>query len=298
MEDPEALRPERLLRTQPKLALVMVGLPARGKTDIARKLARYLRWRGHETRVFNVGDYRRRSLGSRHPASFFDPDNLEAERARRDVAYEALHDMLQWLEVGGQIGIYDATNTTRARRDLIRQECRAARVRPIFIESICNDPELIEANVRANKLASPDYAGMGSDEAVADFLARIELYAKAYEPVSDESASFIKVIDVGRQVVANRIHGYIPARIVYFLMNIHAQNRPIWFTRHGQSEDNVQGLLGGDSALSPGGRAYAMALKQLVGERFPNGIEVLTSTLRRVRSGMSTTRSATVRVSS
>lgn len=37
------------------LAIVLVGLPARGKTFTAAKLTRYLRWLGHETKHFNVG---------------------------------------------------------------------------------------------------------------------------------------------------------------------------------------------------------------------------------------------------
>ena len=32
-----------------KLAVVMVGLPARGKTFVARKLQRYLSWLGYRT---------------------------------------------------------------------------------------------------------------------------------------------------------------------------------------------------------------------------------------------------------
>ena len=40
----------------PSLALVMVGLPARGKTHMARRVARYLRWLGVRTKVFNVGN--------------------------------------------------------------------------------------------------------------------------------------------------------------------------------------------------------------------------------------------------
>ena len=36
----------------------MVGLPARGKTYISRKLSRYLNWIGINTRVFNLGEYR------------------------------------------------------------------------------------------------------------------------------------------------------------------------------------------------------------------------------------------------
>ena len=57
------------------LALVMVGLPARGKTYLARKIRRYLSWLGYRTRGFNVGEYRRKRLGARQPHDFFDPDN-------------------------------------------------------------------------------------------------------------------------------------------------------------------------------------------------------------------------------
>ena len=41
--------------------ICMVGLPARGKTYIAKKLCRYLNWIGITTRVFNVGEYRRQA---------------------------------------------------------------------------------------------------------------------------------------------------------------------------------------------------------------------------------------------
>ena len=41
--------------------ICMVGLPARGKTYIAKKLARYLNWIGITTKVFNVGEYRRQA---------------------------------------------------------------------------------------------------------------------------------------------------------------------------------------------------------------------------------------------
>ncbi|KAL9076055.1 MAG: hypothetical protein Q9157_003783 [Trypethelium eluteriae] len=42
-----------------KLVIVMVGLPARGKSYITKKLARYLNWLQHDTRIFNVGEKRR-----------------------------------------------------------------------------------------------------------------------------------------------------------------------------------------------------------------------------------------------
>lgn len=42
-----------------KLVIVMVGLPARGKSYITNKLTRYLNWLQHDCRVFNVGNTRR-----------------------------------------------------------------------------------------------------------------------------------------------------------------------------------------------------------------------------------------------
>ncbi|KAI9759128.1 MAG: hypothetical protein M4579_002575 [Chaenotheca gracillima] len=46
-----------------KLVIVMVGLPARGKSYITKKVARYLNWLQHDTRIFNVGERRRVAAG-------------------------------------------------------------------------------------------------------------------------------------------------------------------------------------------------------------------------------------------
>jgi broad specificity phosphatase PhoE len=266
-----------------KLAIVMVGLPARGKTFIARKVARYLSWSGHSTRVFNVGAYRRDRLGSFQPHSFFDPDNVEAHRARTELMHVALKDMLAWMRHDeSEVGVYDATNSTRARRAVVRQECEAAGHRVVFIESICDDPDIIDANVRQTKLFSPDYAGIPPDEAVHDFRLRIAHYARVYEPLGDEEGSFIKIVDVGRTVIAHRIEGYLPARLVFFLLNVHIEPRSIWLTRHGESEHNVEGRIGGDAPLSPRGAVYAVRLAAAMRERAKGAsFAVWTSTLRR-----------------
>lgn len=41
----------------------MVGLPARGKSYITKKIARYLSWQQHDARIFNVGNRRRVAAG-------------------------------------------------------------------------------------------------------------------------------------------------------------------------------------------------------------------------------------------
>jgi len=265
----------------PKLALVMVGLPARGKTYIARKLARYLCWLGHPTRVFNVGSYRRERHGSRHPAEWFSPSSKEGERLRTEVAMEALEDMLAWIRGGGRVGIYDATNTTKARRRRVQERCEREGLKVLFIESICTDQSIIDATVRETKLHSPDYVGFAPEEAVRDFLERIGHYEGVYESLDDETQSYIQLIDVGRRAVCNRTQGYLTARLVFFLMNLHITPRPIWLTRHGESVHNVRGLIGGDSPLSYRGELYAQALAEFVKNRAVDGLTVWTSALRR-----------------
>lgn len=263
-------------------AIVMVGLPARGKTYMARKLGRYLSWLGYETAVFNVGNYRRATFGADVPASFFDPSNPDGVAARRKVAMAALDDLQDWHENrGGQIAIYDATNSTRMRRKLVRERLEEAGLRVLFLESVCDDEAIIEANIRATKLRAPDYANVSAEQAVADFRARIAHYERAYEPIEDDALSYIKLIDIGRQLVLNRISGYVPGRIVNFLMNLHVLPRPIWITRHGQSLANVAGVIGSDEALSPAGREFARNLKDWVDSQEVDELVIWTSTLQR-----------------
>jgi broad specificity phosphatase PhoE/predicted kinase len=267
-----------------KLAVVMVGLPARGKTFIARKVARYLSWLGHKTRVYNVGAYRRERLGSHQHHSFYDPANEAGQAARLEMAMAALDDMLRWMQdEGGEVGIYDATNTTRERRALVRDRCVAAGLEVVFIESICDDPAILAANVREKEMHSPDYAGIPREEAAHDFRERIGHYDRAYGRVGDDEGSYIKIIDVGRTVVAHRIEGYLPARLVFFLVNFHIQPRSVWLTRHGESEHNVAGRIGGDAPLSRSGVTYAEALARCLSaeKKADPPFVVWTSTLRR-----------------
>lgn len=275
----------------------MVGLPARGKSSVARRLLRYLSWLGYRTRVFNLGDYRRRVLGGGQGPDFFAPDNAEGVRQRDQMAKLALADIGEWFslpdEEAGHVAIFDATNSTRERRAWLLAEAEAMGAQAMFVESITDDDELIGANVREKQLHSPDFADLPSDAAAADFRERLAHYGQVYEPVGDagdeDHLSYAKVIDAGRQVIANRIQGYVPTRAATILMNMHLVPRPILLTRHGQSEDNAAGRIGGDSALTAAGRTYAKALSAWVSDEFAEGPPaVWTSTLRRARDTAAT----------
>eukprot|EP00252_Welwitschia_mirabilis_P010042 TRINITY_DN23090_c0_g1_i1.p1 TRINITY_DN23090_c0_g1~~TRINITY_DN23090_c0_g1_i1.p1 ORF type:complete len:739 (+),score=158.26 TRINITY_DN23090_c0_g1_i1:395-2611(+) len=268
-----------------QLAIVLVGLPARGKTFTAAKLTRYLRWLGHDTKHFNVGKYRRLKHGLNQSADFFRADNQEGVDARNEVAALAMEDMLAWMQEGGQVGIFDATNSTRQRRNMIMKMAEG-KCKIIFLETICNDQAIIDRNIRLKIQQSPDYANEPNFEVgLADFKIRLSNYEKVYEPV--EEGSFIKMIDMvsghGGQIQVNNISGYLPGRIVFFLVNTHLTPRPILLTRHGESRDNVRGRIGGDSVLSEAGEKYAKKLADFVNKRLKSerAASIWTSTLQR-----------------
>lgn len=47
--------------------------------------------------------------------------------------------MLTWLNKEGRIAIYDATNCTRSRREMVVKRCAHENIKVVFIESICTD---------------------------------------------------------------------------------------------------------------------------------------------------------------
>jgi broad specificity phosphatase PhoE len=269
--------------TENKLALIMVGLPARGKSFTARKMERYLTWLGYRTRAFNLGEYRRKRFPGHQPHEFFDPTNRATLEFRDQLAEDALDDMLAWLIADGDVAIYDATNTTRERRAFVTKRCAAVGVELLFVESVCDDAEIIEENIRATKVGSPDYAGHDPDAAVVDFRKRIAHYASTYAQVADDEGPYVRLIDAGRLVIIHEIEGYLPSRVVSFVMNLHHASPPIWLTRHGESISNLQGKIGSDSDLAPRGHRYARSLVGYMMRTVPDydRLVVWTSSLQR-----------------
>lgn len=252
--------------------IAMVGLPARGKTYIAKKLTRYLKWIGMNTRVFNVGEYRRQATEAYKNHDFFRSDNEAAIVIRSKCAQDALEDMCGWLmEESGEVAVYDATNTTYTRRQMIYDTVvEKYGFKLFFVESICEDPSIVEANIREVKVHSPDYTDMNKDEALRDFTLRIEHYKATYQPLDEEmekNLSFMKVFNAGEKVLVHRHEGHIQSRVVYYLMNIHIIPRSIYLTRHGESVFNLCGRIGGDSELSERGQEYARALAKYISEQ-------------------------------
>lgn len=274
--------------------IALVGLPARGKTYISKKMTRYLNWIGMNTRVFNLGDYRRNKTKAEEGTGrradrdhhFFNPDNPEGMKIREEVCCQALDDVFTWLDQGGEVAVFDATNTTRQRRELLyRRVVLEKGFKLFFVESICDDSVIVEANIRAVKVTSPDYADIGDkDEAVSDFKQRIQHYVDQYQTLDETmepSYSFMKIFNGGKKVSVYQHEGHIQSRIVYFLMNIRVVPRTIYLCRHGQSMYNEQQRLGGDSELTDCGQLYSTQLGEYINQLQDDNVVVWTSWLRR-----------------
>ncbi|RCK63546.1 6-phosphofructo-2-kinase 1 [Candida viswanathii] len=282
-----------------KLVIVMVGLPARGKSYITNKLTRYLNWLQHDCRVFNVGNTRRKDKlnagpetqplpdsstptetrsptearsPQQHDAAFFNPDNKDSTALREKWAMDTLDQLLDYVITGtGSVGIFDATNSTKARRRRILkkiQDRSNGELKVLFLESVCSDPNIIESNIRL-KLSGPDYKDMDPKVALDDFVGRLHNYEKAYQTIDEEEEKvpgfqYVKMIDVGKKVVSYNIKGFLASQTIYFLLNFNLCERQIWITRHGESTDNLTGRIGGDAHLTKRGIKFSKALTQFM----------------------------------
>lgn len=96
---------ERICYVNKPHVIAMVGLPARGKTYISKKLARYLNWIGIFTKVYNLGEYRRNATSAYKSHEFFRPENQEAMAIRTECALRALEDACKWLQEKGEVAV-------------------------------------------------------------------------------------------------------------------------------------------------------------------------------------------------
>jgi len=256
------------------------------------------------TKVLNLGNTRRKMVGEK-AHSFFDANNQKAQGIldnARKLCLAELRKFLQEDEEGkhvGRVAIYDAANITEGNRKQVIEVMKGVLPRShiIFVEIIQTNKMKIDRHIRSVKIkvGMPDYKSeKDTEKAVVDYMLRVEHFQKIYVPLGkDKSLSYIKIVDDGRQVSMNKIKGFLPGRIVNYLMNLHTQPRPIYLSRHGESQYNVLKKIGGNSPLSPQGEKYAEALADWVKENVlqpakpltgnPMHARLYTSSLRRTK---------------
>ncbi len=171
-----------------KLYVAMVGLPARGKSTLAKRIRSGLEQQGIRTAIFNNGELRRMLFGLESgSAEFFNPDNTRAQRLRDQITHQNMERARAWLDEGGDVAIIDATNgTVHQRVDL----SATLRDRPVlFIECVNDDPLLLDASIR-RKTRLPEFANMTQEEALESFRKRLAYYESVYTPVRKERCGY------------------------------------------------------------------------------------------------------------
>lgn len=242
-----------------KLYVAMVGLPGRGKSTMAKRIRDGLLSEGIEAQIFNNGDVRRQLMGAESTkADFYDPDNSFGREAREMICRRNLENARNWLESGGDVAILDATNVSRTRRKFIEDNATDHPV--LFVECVNEDPLLLNACLR-RKADLPEFAGYSKEEALKCFMERVAHYESIYEPVRDEK--YWMIVDA----TANRVLDERPCEISPYYAAIREIVVSMWvknlyLARHGQTEFNVQGRIGGDPPLTAKGRAQAAELAE------------------------------------
>lgn len=250
-----------------RIVIATVGLPARGKTHTSVAIARYLRWLGVKTHVFHLGDYRRATLGPGKDVPddyFFLNASPQSVLLRNKILTKCREDIYHFLEHdNGQVAIYDAVNAISMGRRSLAKEFAKHGIQTVFIESHCSDPKIIQENVRRVKISSPDYQGWRDEDAIRDYLARIDARIPHFESMEEPDLHWIKIINAGERVVVNNCaFNYLSQRIVFYLLNLHIKSRQTYFARAGtaREEDGYKA----DADLSEEGHDYARKMSQVL----------------------------------
>jgi broad specificity phosphatase PhoE/predicted kinase len=240
-----------------KLYVVMVGLPARGKSTIAQKLLENLRKDSMKSMIFNNGDLRRKlSKENTSYSEFYDPRNKAGVELREKYALMNMQRAKRFMERGGQVAILDAANVSRERRKKLENFLDAKRI--LYIECINSDEDILSANIE-RKVAHSEFSSMSHSAAVDNFRHRIAYYEEIYQTLGSER-NYIKLDSFHKRILAEELVDPIPYyyRIRDLLVTPTIKN--LYLIRHGETYYNLEDRIGGDSPLTERGIRQAEAL--------------------------------------
>lgn len=271
-----------------KLIIVMIGLPARGKSYISHKLNRYFIWSGFKSKIFNVGKQRRIDI-KQCDSSFFKPENADI---RNNIANKVLLELIKWLlEVDNKIAIFDATNSNiNRRKEIINtiETFKIDKLKVCFVETECDLPDIINKNI-SMKAYTMDYIDKGMDYTITDFNQRMLYYMDNYQTftISEieqfSNYSYIRIKNINSLFTIYNVCGFLLSNVISYLLNLNIKRNKIFLTRHGESEYNLYNKVGGNPSLSKFGQQYSTKLFNYIQPLLENvsHYKICTSTLRR-----------------
>ncbi|SCU90625.1 LANO_0D09406g1_1 [Lachancea nothofagi CBS 11611] len=252
-----------------KILIVLVGLPATSKTLLSVAITRYTKWLGVRTSSFHVSEYRRKMMASvdyhNFPNDYFSakPKTSEGRTKRKEIIDQVLADMLKFFsEDKGQLAVYDALNILVEERLQLDKLFSQMNTKVLFIESVMTDSEMIKHNVDMAS-RSADYVGWSQEDAVADYMHRLQVNKELYEEMTPkEQLTYVKYTNFGEKLVVNNNRfGYLVNKIVFFLMNLRDKKGCVYFARCGTSDNDK---YVDDEMLNQEGNKYSATLTDLI----------------------------------
>ncbi len=240
-----------------KLCVVMVGLPARGKSTVATKLKQSLTHDSLRVRIFNNGELRRKMIPENTSyAGFFDPENRVGAALREKIGLTNIARARTYLSGNGSIAILDATHASRERRKVVHALLGDYPI--LFVECINENQEILDASI-LRKINLKEFGHLSQEEAIESFKQRIACYQSVYDPLEKER-NYIKLDSLNNRIQKEEIRDNLPymEQIRDFLRTDMVKS--LYLIRHGETFFNIEDRIGGDSSLSPAGRAQARAL--------------------------------------
>ena len=240
-----------------KLYVVMVGLPARGKSTLAKRIQLGLEQQKISAAIFNNGELRRVLHGMRSASpDFFNPDNAEARELRRQISLQNMERARAWLDSGGDVAIIDATNGSEEQRATL---VATLRDRPIlFIECVNNDALLLDASIK-RKTRLPEFSCLSPEEALESFRRRLAYYESVYAPLGKERC-WMRVDAVSNSILAEAPSNALPYYAAIRDIVVSRWVQHLYLVRHMETEYNLEGRLGGDPPLTEQGFRQAARL--------------------------------------
>lgn len=198
---------------QEKLVVILVGLPASGKSTVCKQLDHFINTTtSFKSKIYNAGDVRRtrikrKSCTEFNDANFFDPNNQQGKKDRELYATITVNNLIHDLNLNLiDVGFLDATNTTIERRsrmiNLLNENLPNSKI--IIFDVQCNDDKLLNYNISC-KSNNNDYKDKDYIMAINDFKQRSMNYKKIYQPITnkelenynDKIQMYIKCINAG-----------------------------------------------------------------------------------------------------
>jgi len=244
--------------TDKKLYLVLMGLPARGKSTLAIRLREALHKNRIPAKIFNNGNLRRKYLPIQQTfaANFYHPQNTAALKIRDDIALANIKMAKNYLAGSGQVAILDAANVTRARRIMIEKNLDNHPL--LFIECLNDDQEILSLMIET-KTKLPEFSRLARKKAREEFLRRIENYRLVYTPLAEER-NYFRVDSLHNKILSEQLTDPIPFHLLIKDILVSDVVKNLFLIRHAQTRYNVIDRIGGDSTLTAEGILQAKAL--------------------------------------